>query len=77
VTVNGDADLDNTFFEAGGSYLLSETRNFAMIAGLRTFTMGADIEFSTQAISATPVDANRTAVNGVAGFTFGRRCRRR
>ena len=59
--VNGDADIDNTFFEAGGSYLLSEKTNFAVIAGLRTFTFATNVEFSTPNLSVTPIDASRTA----------------
>jgi hypothetical protein len=37
--VHGDVDVDNIFFEAGASYLLSDTptTNFAVIGGLRTF----------------------------------------
>ena len=68
--VTGDADIDNTFFEAGGSYLLSEKNNFAVIGGLRTFTFSTKVEFSTPNLSITPIDASRTAVSGFAGFTY-------
>jgi hypothetical protein len=70
VTVTGDADVDNTFFEAGGSYRLTDKTPFAVIAGLRTFTLSTSVEFSTPNVSVTPIDANRTAVSGFAGFTF-------
>jgi len=70
VTVNGDVDVDNTFFEAGASYRLSDSTPFAVIGGLRTFTLSTKIEFSSPNLSVTPVDASRTAVSGFAGFTF-------
>ena len=69
-TVSGDADVNNTFFEAGGSYLLSDKMPFAVIAGLRTYTLATNVEFTTPNVSVTPIDANRTAVSGFAGFTF-------
>jgi hypothetical protein len=68
--VEGDVDVDNTFFEAGGSYRLSEITNVAVIGGLRTFTLSNKIEFSTTSASLTPVDASRTAVSAFAGITF-------
>lgn len=70
VTVNGDADVDNTFFEAGASYRLSDSTNFAVIGGLRTFTLSTSVEFSTPNLSVTPIDASRTAASGFAGFTY-------
>ena len=45
-TVEGKLDLSNTFVEVGGSYLVNEPANFAVIAGVRTFTIGTDIEFT-------------------------------
>jgi hypothetical protein len=70
-TISGDIDLDNIIFEAGGSYLLSDTAKFAVIGGLRTFTTGADVSFTVAGNeTVTPVDANRTAVYGFAGFTY-------
>jgi hypothetical protein len=70
VTVHGDADIDNTFFEAGASYRLSERTPVAVIGGLRTFTLSNQIEFSTPNISVTPIDASRTAVSAFAGVTY-------
>ena len=70
VTVNGDADIDNTFFEAGASYRLSESAPIAVIGGLRTFTLSTQVEFSTASVSVTPIDASRTAVSGFAGVTY-------
>jgi len=70
ITVRGDEDVDNTFFEAGASYRLTDAAPFAVIAGLRTFTLSDKIEFSTPNLSVTPVDASRTAVSGFAGFTY-------
>jgi hypothetical protein len=69
-TVDGDFDLDNTFFEAGASYLLSEDTNFAVIGGLRTYTLSPKLEFSGANVSVTPIDASRTAASGFAGFTY-------
>ena len=70
LTVDGDADVDSTIFEAGVSYLLSPEANFAVIGGLRTFTLSTSIEFSTPNLSITPVDANRTAVSGFGGVRY-------
>jgi len=69
-TVIGDADVDNTFLEAGASYLLSEHAKFAVIGGLRTFTLSHTVDFSTPNVSVTPIDGSRTAVSGFAGFTY-------
>jgi hypothetical protein len=69
-TVDGDFDLDNTFFEAGGSYLLSRPKAFALIAGLRTYTLSPKVTFSTPTASVAPIDASRTAASGFAGFTL-------
>jgi len=69
-TVNGDADIDNTFFEAGASYRLSESTPVAVIGGLRTFTLSSQVEFTTPSVTVTPIDANRTAVSGFAGVTY-------
>jgi len=59
MTVNGDADIDSTFFEAGASYRLSDSTNVAVIGGLRTFTLSSQVEFSTPNVSVTPIDASR------------------
>ena len=47
IVVDGEFDLSSTFFEAGASYALGEAANFAVIGGLRTFTMSTEIEFNT------------------------------
>ena len=70
ITVNGDADVDNTFFEAGASYRLSESTPVAVIGGLRTFTLSSKVEFSTPNVSVTPIDASRTAVSAFGGVTY-------
>jgi hypothetical protein len=70
VTINGDADIDNTFFEAGASYRLSDSTNVAVIGGLRTFTLSTSVEFSTPNVSVTPIDASRTAVSAFTGVTY-------
>jgi len=69
-TVEGELDLFNTFVEVGGSYLVSEPAKLAVIAGLRTFTIGTEIEFTGPDRGFTPVDSNRTAVSGFGGVTF-------
>jgi hypothetical protein len=68
--IEGEIDLDNTFFEAGGSYVVNDPANFAVIGGLRTFTIGTNIEFTGANVAVTPVDASRTAVNVFGGFTY-------
>ena len=73
MTVNGDADVANTFFETGASYRLSESTPVAVIGGLRTFTLSSQIEFSTPNVSVTPIDASRTAASSAAS-PIGRRC---
>jgi hypothetical protein len=70
LTVTGDADVDNTFFEAGVSYLVSAGADVAVIGGLRTFTLSTSVEFDTPNLSITPIDANRTAVSGFGGLTY-------
>ena len=70
IVVDGEFDLSSTFFEAGASYALGEAANFAVIGGLRTFTMSTEIEFNTPNVSITAVDESRTAVSAFAGFTY-------
>ena len=70
MTVNGDADIDSTFFEAGASYRLSDTTNVAVIGGLRTYTLSSQIEFRTANVVLTPIDASRTAVSAFAGVQY-------
>jgi hypothetical protein len=69
-TITGELDLDNTFVEAGVSYVVNDISNLAVIAGVRTFTIGTGLEFSTETIDVTPVDGSRTAVSGFGGVTF-------
>jgi hypothetical protein len=69
-TLEGDFDLDNTIFEIGGSYLLSEPASFAVIGGIRTYSLSPRLEFSTSALEVTPIDASRTSVNAFVGFTY-------
>jgi hypothetical protein len=70
--VHGDVDLDNTFFEAGASYLINDTptRNFAVIGGLRTFSLSNTVDFTTPNVTVTAIDAGRTAVSVFGGFTY-------
>ena len=70
LTIDGAVDVDNTFFEAGGSYLLSDKAKFAVIGGLRTFTVSTKVSATTSTVSLTPIDASRTAASGFAGFTY-------
>jgi hypothetical protein len=69
-TVEGNFELDNTMFEAGGSYLLSEHTRFAAIAGLRTYTLSPKAEFRTSGSSVEPLDVSRTSANVFVGFTY-------
>lgn len=69
-TIEGELDLANTFIEVGGSYLVNEGRNVAVIGGLRTFTIGTEIEFTGANNAFSPVDASRTAVNVFGGVTY-------
>jgi hypothetical protein len=69
-TIDGDFDLDNTTFEAGGSYRVSEEAPLAVIGGIRTYSLSPKLEFSTPNVELTPIDASRTSVNGFVGFTY-------
>jgi hypothetical protein len=70
--VHGDVDVDNIFFEAGASYLLSDTptTNFAVIGGLRTFNLSNTVDFTTPNVTVTASDARRTAVSVFTGFIY-------
>jgi hypothetical protein len=70
VVVNGDAEIRDTFFEAGTSYRLSDSHNVAVIGGLRVFTVGAQVEFNTVNVSLSPIDGDRTAVSVFGGLTY-------
>lgn len=69
-TVDGNIDLDNTMFEAGASYLLSDRTRFAVIGGLRTYSLSPQMTFSTPGATVEPVDTSRTSANVFAGFTY-------
>jgi hypothetical protein len=70
LTVNGDVDFDNVLFELAGSYLVRPQGRFAVIAGLRTYTMSPKMAFSTPAGGATPIDASETLANAFGGFAY-------
>jgi hypothetical protein len=70
LTIDGDFDMDNTMFEIGGGYQVSETIPFAAIAGLRTYSLSPRLTFSTELLEATRIDASRTAGMGFVGFTY-------
>lgn len=72
-TVSGEVELDNVMFEAAGSYLVSPRAGFAVLGGLRTYTMSPRISFSGPLGARTPVDASQTSPNGFVGFTYRRR----
>ncbi len=67
--VTGTIELKNTIFEAGGSYLVSPQSNFALIAGLRTYTLAPKITF-TSSVTRAPFDESQTSANGFVGFTL-------
>jgi hypothetical protein len=69
-TIDGSFELDNIMFEAGASYRLHETVPFAVIGGLRTFSLSPKLEFRTPLVELTPIDASRTVASGFAGFTY-------
>lgn len=69
-TIEGDFDLDNVMFEAGASYLLSQEARFALIGGLRTYTLSPKLAFSTAGAQVAPIDASRTSANVFGGFTY-------
>ena len=69
-TIEGEFDFDNTTFEAGGSYRVSEASPVSIIGGLRTYSISPKLEFTTPGVTITPIDASRTSVNAFAGFTF-------
>lgn len=70
LTIDGDFDLDNTVFELGASYLVSEPARFAVIGGLRTYSLSPKLEFSTSAVQIAPIDVSRTSANVFGGFTY-------
>lgn len=68
--VAGNLELDNVLFEAGGSYIVNEPVQFAVIGGVRTYTLSPKIGISTSSGGATPVDASLTSPNAFAGVIF-------
>lgn len=68
--VTADLELGNTIFEAGATYLVSRSRDFSIIGGLRTYTMAPELAFTGAANQVTPVDGSQTAANGFVGFAF-------
>ena len=68
--VDGDYNLDNTIFELGTSYLVSENASFAVIGGLRTYTLSPNLQFTGVGGSVEPVDTSRTSANVFGGFTY-------
>jgi len=70
VTVDGNVDFDSTTFEAGASFLVREGTPFGLFGGIRTYTVSPKIEFITQSVQVTPIDASRTSVNGLVGFFY-------
>jgi len=68
-TVEGDVDLDNTMFEIGGSYLVHDASQLAVIAGIRTYTLSPRLEVSTDLFEFEVIDASRTSVNAIVGAT--------
>jgi hypothetical protein len=68
--VQGSFDLDNTIFELGGSYLVSESARFAVIGGLRTYLLSPKLEFTSSGVQVEPVDTSKTSANVFGGFTY-------
>jgi hypothetical protein len=69
-SVTGTAQMDNTMFEVGGSYLVHPEANFSAIGGIRTYTLSPKLEFESAAQELTPVDVSKTAVGVFGGFTY-------
>jgi hypothetical protein len=68
--VDGNAQLDMTIVEAGGSYLVKPDANLNVIGGFRTYTLSPTLEFEGAAGELTPVDTSRTAVGFFGGLTY-------
>ena len=69
-TVTGDIELENTIFEAGASYLVSEPSQFRVIGGVRTYSLAPTATFVVFDVTRTPVDASQTSANPFVGFTL-------
>jgi hypothetical protein len=69
--VQGDFELDNIMFEVAALYLVNEARRFAVIGGLRTYTLAPKIAFTgSLAGLATPIDTSQTSPNAFGGVVF-------
>ena len=68
-TIEGDFNLNLTFFEGGASYEVYRPARVAVIGGLRSYSLGAELEFSGAAGSVSPLDASRTSTDGFVGLT--------
>jgi hypothetical protein len=69
--VEGDFELDNVMFEAGGLYLLSRDRGLGIIGGLRTYTLSPKVQFTgSLGGAASPIDESRTSPNAFVGLVF-------
>jgi len=68
--VTGTAKLDNTIFEVGASYLVKPEKDFAVIGGLRTYTLAPTLTFEGDLRQLTPLDTSKTAVSAFGGFTY-------
>jgi hypothetical protein len=68
-TVEGEFDYNQTVFELAGTYRASAKRNFGLIGGLRTFTVGPKVSF-TRNQTREVIDTSQTSANFFAGFTY-------
>lgn len=68
--VVGTLELENAIFEAGASYLASESAQLAIIGGLRAYTLSPRIGFATTVGGATPIDKSITSPNAFVGVTL-------
>jgi hypothetical protein len=69
--IQGDFELNNVMFELGGLYALNEAKGFAVIGGLRTYTLSPKVRFTGSLGSqAAPVDDSETSPNGFVGVVL-------
>jgi hypothetical protein len=69
--VEGDFELDNVMFELGALYLLNEARGFALIGGLRAYTLAPKIQFTgSLGAQIAPVDDSHTSPNAFGGVVL-------
>ena len=57
-------------FEAGAAYVVNEPAQFAVIGGLRTYTLSPKIDFSTGLGGVTPIDEIETSANAFVGVAL-------